>query len=53
MIFKIYSPKNFAEKMAFLTQNKAKILKKLVISLVLKKKRQFFRRKLGKVAAKL
>jgi hypothetical protein len=24
MIFKIFSPKNFAKKMAFLTQNKAK-----------------------------
>jgi hypothetical protein len=29
MIFKIFSPKTFAKKMAFLTQNKAKFLKKV------------------------
>jgi hypothetical protein len=28
-IFKIFSPKNFAKKLAFLTQNKANFLKKI------------------------
>jgi hypothetical protein len=43
MIFKIFSPKIFATKLAFLTQNKAKYWKKLITTLV-------FRRKLGKIA---
>jgi hypothetical protein len=50
MIFYIYSPKNSAKKLAFLTQNKAKICKILIITLVFEKKRQFFRRKLSKIA---
>jgi hypothetical protein len=36
--------------MAFLTQNKAKLCKILIITLVFEKKRQFFRRKLPKIA---
>jgi hypothetical protein len=50
MIFYIFSPKNSAEKMAFLTQNKAKLCKNWIITLVLKKKTPFFRRKLSKIA---
>jgi hypothetical protein len=42
MIFKIFSPKNFAKKLAFLTQNKAKFGKKLIITLVFKKNAKFF-----------
>jgi hypothetical protein len=37
MIFKIFSPKNSAKKLAFLTQNKAKLCKNLIITLVLRK----------------
>jgi hypothetical protein len=33
MIFKIYSRKKMAKKMAFLTQNKAKLSKNLIITL--------------------
>jgi hypothetical protein len=50
MIFKIVSPKKFAKKLSFLTQNKAKSFKNLIITLVFKKKSQFFRRKLSKIA---
>jgi hypothetical protein len=50
MIFKIFSPKNSAKKLAFLTQNKAKLCENLIITLVFDKKRQFFRRKLSKIA---
>jgi hypothetical protein len=48
MIFKIFSPKNFAKKLAFLTQNKAKFLKKLIITLVFKKNANFFAENWGK-----
>jgi hypothetical protein len=41
MIFQIYLPKN-SETMAFLTQNKAKECKNLVITLVFLEKRHFF-----------
>jgi hypothetical protein len=41
MIFKIFSPKNSAKKLA-LTHNKAKLCKILIITLVFEKKRQFF-----------
>jgi hypothetical protein len=37
MIFKIFSPKNSAKKLTFLTQNKAKICKILIITLVFEK----------------
>jgi hypothetical protein len=37
MIFKIFSAKNSAEKMAFLIQNKAKLCKILIITLVFDK----------------
>jgi hypothetical protein len=36
--------------MAFLTPNKAKLCKILIITLVFEQKRQFFRRKLSKIA---
>jgi hypothetical protein len=42
MIFKIFSPKNPAEKLAFLTQNKAKLCKILIITLVFEKNANFF-----------
>jgi hypothetical protein len=51
MILKIFSPKISATKMAFLTQNKAKLCKNLIITLVFEKKK--FRRKLSKIAEKL
>jgi hypothetical protein len=38
---KIFSPKN-RRKMAFLTQNKAKLCKIFIITLVFREKRQFF-----------
>jgi hypothetical protein len=41
MIFKIFSPKNSAKKLAFLTQNKAKICKILIITLVFEKNANF------------
>jgi hypothetical protein len=37
MIFKIFSPKKSAKKLAFLTQNKAKLCKNLIITFVLDK----------------
>jgi hypothetical protein len=36
--------------MAFLTKNKGKLCKILIITLVFGEKRQFFRRKLAKIA---
>jgi hypothetical protein len=36
--------------MAFLTQNKAKLCKILILTLVFGEKHQFFRRKLAKIA---
>jgi Ni,Fe-hydrogenase III small subunit len=50
MIFKIFSPKNSAKKLAFLTQNEAKLCKILIITLVFEKNANFFRRKLSKIA---
>jgi hypothetical protein len=41
MIFKIFSPKNSAKKLAFLTHNKAKICKILIITLVFEKNANF------------
>jgi hypothetical protein len=37
MILKIYLPKNSAKKLAFLTQNKAKLCKILIIALIFEK----------------
>jgi hypothetical protein len=42
MIFKIFSPKNSAKKLAFLTQNKGKLCKILIITLVFEKNANFF-----------
>jgi hypothetical protein len=42
MIFKIFSLKNSAKKLAFLTQNKAKLCKNLIITLVFEKNANFF-----------
>jgi hypothetical protein len=42
MIFKIFSPKNSKKKMAFLTQNKAKLCKMLIITLVFEKNANYF-----------
>jgi hypothetical protein len=41
MILKIFSPKKSAKKLAFFTQNKAQLLKILIITLVNEKNRQF------------
>jgi hypothetical protein len=53
-IFKIFSPKNSAKKLAFLTRNKAKLCKNLIITMfVFEKNAVFFaenRRKLAKIA---
>jgi hypothetical protein len=52
MILKIFSPKNSAKKLAFLTQNKAKLCKILIITLVFEKNANFFaenRQKLQKI----
>jgi hypothetical protein len=46
MILKIFSSKN-SDKMAFLTQSKAKLSKKLIITLVFEKNADFFRQKLS------
>jgi hypothetical protein len=48
MILKIFSPKNFAKKLAFFTQNKAKICKILIITLVFEKNAIFFAENWGK-----
>jgi hypothetical protein len=50
LIFKIFSPKNSAKKLAFLSQNKAKFWKKLTITLFFEKNANFFHRKLSKIA---
>jgi hypothetical protein len=42
MIFIIFSPKKIAKKLAFLTQNKAKICKILIITLGFEKNANFF-----------
>jgi hypothetical protein len=42
MILKIFSPKNSAKKLAFLTQNKAKLYKILIRTLVFEKNANFF-----------
>jgi phosphoserine phosphatase len=42
MTLKIFSPKNLAKILAFLTQIKAKLCKKLIITLVFEKNANFF-----------
>jgi hypothetical protein len=42
MILKIFSPKNLAKKLTFLTQNKAKLWKILIITLIFEKNANFF-----------
>jgi hypothetical protein len=42
MIFKIFSPKNSVKKLAFLTENKAKLCKLLIIALLFEKNAIFF-----------
>jgi hypothetical protein len=42
MILKIFSPKKLAKIFAFLTQNKAKLCKNLIITLVFEKNANFF-----------
>jgi hypothetical protein len=42
MIIYIFSPKHSAKKLAFLTQNKAKLCKILIITLVFEKNANFF-----------
>jgi hypothetical protein len=49
MILKIFSPRYFAKILAFLTQNKGKLCKSLIITLVFEKT-PIFRQKLGKIA---
>jgi hypothetical protein len=50
LILKIFSQKNIGKKLAFLTQNKAKLCKFLIITLVFEKNAKFFCRKLAKIA---
>jgi hypothetical protein len=50
MIFKIVSPKNSAKKLAFLTQNKGKLGKILIITLFFEKNANLFAEKLAKIA---
>jgi hypothetical protein len=42
MIFELFSPKKSAKQLAFLTQNKAKLCKILIITLVFEKNAIFF-----------
>jgi hypothetical protein len=49
MIFKIFSPKNFVTKLAFWTQNKAKLCKLLIITLVFEITANFFAKNGGKL----
>jgi hypothetical protein len=45
MILKIFLPKHSTKKLAFLTQNKAKLCKILIITLIFEKNANFFHRK--------
>jgi hypothetical protein len=49
MIFKIFSPQISAKKLAFLTQNKAKLFKILIITVVFEKNANFFAEKCRKL----
>jgi hypothetical protein len=50
MIFEIFSPKKSAKKLAFLTQNKAKLCKILIITLVFEKNSIFSPKIVKKIA---
>jgi hypothetical protein len=50
--FKIFSPKNLAKKLAFYAQNKAKLCKNWIITLVFEKNANFLQ-KIGKNRRKL
>jgi hypothetical protein len=50
MIFKIFSPKNLAKKLAFFVQTTANFWKNCDHNIGFWEKRQFFRRKLSKIA---
>jgi hypothetical protein len=50
MILKIFSPKNSANQLAFLTQNKAKLCKILIITLFFLEKNAIFCRNMSKIA---
>jgi hypothetical protein len=50
MILKIFSPNFLEKKLAFLTQNKAKLCKNLIITLAFVKNANFCHRKLSKIA---
>jgi hypothetical protein len=52
MILKIFSPKNSAKKLAFLTQNKGKLCKIVIITLVFEKN-AIFSQKIGENRRKL
>jgi hypothetical protein len=52
MVLKIFSPKNLAKKLALFAQNKAKLFKILIITLVLRKT-PIFSPKIGKNRRKL
>jgi hypothetical protein len=47
---KYFRPKNWRKNIAFLTQNKAKLSKNLIITLVFEKNSNFFHGKLSKIA---
>jgi hypothetical protein len=49
-IFKYFCRKKIAKILAFLTRNKAKLCKIVIVTLVFEKKRQFFRGKSAKIA---
>jgi hypothetical protein len=53
MIFKIFSPKNSAKKLAFLTPNKAKLNTNLIITLVFEKKTPIFFAKMWQKSRKI
>jgi hypothetical protein len=52
MIFKIFLPKNLANKLAFFAQNKAKLCKNWIMTLVFEKNANFLP-KIGKICRKL
>jgi hypothetical protein len=52
MIFKIFAPKNLAKKLAFFAQNKAKLCKNWIITLVFEKN-AIFSPKIGENRRKL
>jgi hypothetical protein len=45
MLWFLFSPKNVAKKLAFLTQNRAKLCRSLIITLVFENSANLFRQK--------